>query len=103
MLCPHRGVTRGGLVPGPVETSRPSEGELPPGSDGFLCDTVLKWLLPADFFLFVFPCSVCTLSSMKRNHLQLENISQLDMQCPTPVPVFVLCKEMVKERLCFAR
>lgn len=82
--------------------SRPSEGELPTGSDGFSCDTGLEWLLPADVFLVVFLCSVCSLSPMKRNHLQLENVCQTDvlcLQCPAPVPVFVLCKEVVKENL----
>lgn len=40
---------------------------------------VIKRLLPVRSILFIFLGSVCSLSSIKRNHLQLENLQQTDM------------------------
>lgn len=67
----------GGLVPGSGWADLQRLGYPPAAIASSVI--VLQWLLPADFVLFVFLCSVCTLSSMKRNHLQLENVCQTDM------------------------
>lgn len=68
---------------------------------------VIKRLLPVRSILFIFLGSVCSLSSIKRNHLQLENLQQTDMLWLRSVSCscffFFLSKVMVKESLCFAR
>lgn len=101
----RRGVTRGRTRPRVASRwAELQEGELPAGSAGFFMPYIVKVAV-------VFLCPLYALSLM--TPLTREAICSWKMyvkltcfgssERPAPVPVFVFCKEMVKEILCAAR